>query len=246
MTEERATRDGRDVANVYEELREAIVSGDMRPGAVTSQMELTRDRGFGRTPLREALRMLQNEGLVVARPNRRLQVAPLSAADAEELYVMRIALETVAIRITVPTLSPMDIAEMEGHLAQMDRLTEAGELSLFAAPHRAFHARLVGGAGERPAALIAQLFDHAERYRRFYGAAAPGGYERRRREHRDVLEAAAAGDVGQAGDALALHYVRTAQLIFAAVEPERPLRRLRATVEALAPGAAATVWGAVT
>jgi DNA-binding GntR family transcriptional regulator len=243
LSEERATRDGKEVANVHDQLREAIVSGDMRPGAITSQMELTRDLGFGRTPLREALRMLQNEGLVVARPNRRVQVAPLSAEDAEELYVLRISVEVVAIRITVPTLTPMDIAEMEGFLAQMDRLTETGDVKLFAAPHGAFHARLVGGVGERPAALIAQLFDHAERYRRYYGATAPGAHVRRRREHRDILEAAAAGDIARAGDALALHYVRTAQLIFAAVEPDRPLKHLRAAVEAVAPSVAASVWG---
>jgi DNA-binding GntR family transcriptional regulator len=236
------TRVGNEVANVYETLRSAIIDGRMAPGAITSQMELTRDHGFGRTPLREALRMLQSEALIVARPNRRVQVSPLSADDAEELYIQRIALEVVAIRITVPTLTPMDIAELEGALAQMDRLVMDREIEMFAVPHHAFHARLVAGAGARPAALIAQLFDHAERYRRFYGATAPGGYERRKREHRAILEAAAAGDVVRAGDALALHYVRTAQLIFAAVEPDRPLRRLRAAVEAVAPGIAPVAW----
>jgi DNA-binding GntR family transcriptional regulator len=241
VSEERGTRDGKDVANVYDQLRRSILEGRMRPGAVVSQLELTRDLGVGRTPLREALRMLQHEGLVVARANRRVQVAPLSAADAEELYVMRIALETVALRLTVPQLDEMDIAELEGAMAQMDRLYEAGVVPMDK-PHRAFHQRLVSGAGERPAALIAELFDHAERYRLFYGATAPGGYSRRRAEHRAVLEAAAAGDVDAAAEALALHYVRTAQLIFAAVEPDRPLERLRATVASVAPGAAVAAW----
>jgi DNA-binding GntR family transcriptional regulator len=239
--EERATRDGKDVVNVYEQLRRSILEGDMRPGLITSQMELTRDLGVGRTPLREALRMLQHEGLVVARPNRRIQVAPLSAQDAEELYVMRIALESVAIRLTVPQLDEMDIAELEGAMAQMDRLAEAGVVPMDK-PHRAFHDRLVSGAGERPAALIRELSDHAERYRLYYGATAPGGYERRRAEHRTILEAAAAGDADAAAEALALHYVRTAQLIFAAVDPDRPLTRLRATVAAVAPGAVPTGW----
>jgi DNA-binding GntR family transcriptional regulator len=243
VQEERVTRDGTDVAHVYDQLRQAILEGDMRPGAVTSQMELTRDLNVGRTPLREALRMLQHEGLVVARPNRRVQVAPLSAPDAEELYVLRIALECVAIRLTVPSLTAMDIAELEGAMAQMDRLSEAGVVPMDK-PHRAFHTRLIAGAGDRPTSLILELFDHAERYRRFYGATAPGGYERRRAEHRQVLEAAADGDVERAAEALALHYVRTAQMIFAAVEPERPLRRLRETVAAVAPGAALTAWGA--
>jgi DNA-binding GntR family transcriptional regulator len=235
VTEDRATRDGKDVANVYERLRRSILQGEMRPGAITSQMELTRELGVGRTPLREALRMLQHEGLIVARPNRRIQAAPLSAQDAEELYVMRIALETVAIRLTVPQLDDLDIAELEGLMAQMARLAEAGAIQMDK-PHRDFHDRLVSGSGERPAALIRELSDHAERYRLFYGATAPGHYERRHAEHRAILEAAAAGDADRAAEALALHYLRTAQLIFAAIDPDRPLARLRATVLSVAPG----------
>jgi DNA-binding GntR family transcriptional regulator len=238
MSEERATRDGKDVANVYDQLRRSILDGEMRPGAVVSQMELTRDLGVGRTPLREALRMLQHEGLVVARANRRVQVAPLSAQDAEELYVMRIALEVVAIRATVPTLTARDIAELEGWLAQIDRLTASDAVEFMGEPHRAFHARLTAGLGDRPSVMIGQLSDHAERYRLFYGATVPGHLARRRSEHRAIFEAVAAGDVDQAAEALALHYLHTAQIIFAAIDPERSLDRLRSAIRTVAPATA--------
>jgi DNA-binding GntR family transcriptional regulator len=91
-----ATRSGDIVVQVHEQLREAILSGDVRPGEKTSQAELARDLAVGRTPLREAVRMLQSEGLILAEPNRRVEIAKLSVEDAEELYVMRIALEVSA------------------------------------------------------------------------------------------------------------------------------------------------------
>jgi len=230
-------RAGDIVAQVREQLREAILLGDIRPGAKTSQAELARDLGVGRTPLREAVRMLQDEGLVLAEPNRRVQIASLSVDDAEELYVMRIALEVAASRITTPTLAQTDIAELEGLMAQMAHLAAANSLALIRAPHRAFHERFVAAAGPRPCRLIAELFDHAERYRRVYGAAAPGHFNRRESEHRAMLDAAAAGDVDAVAEAIAVHYVRTARLVVSALDPEHRLERLRITVEGVAPGA---------
>src|SRR3954449_10655230 len=103
---------GQSFVAVHARLRAAILSGEIAEGAVTSQATLAERFGVGRTPLREALRMLQREGLIISEPNRRVRVAGLSADDVEELYIMRIALEAIAIRLTVPVLSATDIAEM--------------------------------------------------------------------------------------------------------------------------------------
>ena len=79
------SRTGDNVVQVHEQLRAAILAGDVRPGAKTSQAELARDLDVGRTPLREAIRMLQSEGLIFTEPNRRVVIASLSIEDAEEL-----------------------------------------------------------------------------------------------------------------------------------------------------------------
>ena len=84
------------VEQVYRRVREAILEGEIAPGAVMSQVALADELGVSRTPLREALRMLQSEGLVDAQANRRVTVRPISATDLEELVVMRVALETEA------------------------------------------------------------------------------------------------------------------------------------------------------
>src|SRR5437588_4957877 len=142
-------RDGQHVGLVHERLRAAILRGEIAAGATTSQTALAKQLDAGRTPLREALRMLQREGLVVSEPNRRVRIAELSSDDAEELYVMRIALECVAIRITVPTLKSDDFAALEGYMAQMDHYMKDDDLRGMRAPHLAFHNLLVSGAGPR-------------------------------------------------------------------------------------------------
>lgn len=237
MQTETRSRAGDIVVQVHAQLRDAILLSEIRPGITTSQAKLARDLGVGRTPLREAVRMLQDEGLVLAEPNRRVQIASLSVRDAEELYLMRIALETAAARITVPQLTRGDIAELEGLMAQMSHLATADSVALFRPAHRAFHERFVAGAGTRPAALIAELFDHAERYRAVYGAASPHHRARRAGEHRAMLDAAASGRPDAVVDAIAMHYATTARLVAVALDPDHPLERLRATVATTAPGA---------
>jgi GntR family transcriptional regulator, rspAB operon transcriptional repressor len=231
------TRDGQHVALVHDRLRGAILRGELPAGQTTSQVTLARDLEVGRTPLREALRLLQREGLVVSEPNRRVRIAGLSSTDAEELYVMRIALEAVAIRITVPTLTSSDFAELEGYMAQMDHYMRVGDRKGMRLPHRAFHDRLVRAAGERVTTMIGQLFDHGERYRLRYGATTPERWDQRRAEHRAILDATAAGDGDLAARHLVAHYAQTAGLIFAALDPEHDLARLRTTIATVAPGA---------
>jgi DNA-binding GntR family transcriptional regulator len=226
-------KERQNVESVHDLLRSSILRGEIPAGAITTQAALAAQLDVGRTPLRESLRMLQSEGLVVSERNRQVQIADLSSDDAEQLYVMRIALETAAIRITVPTLTSDSFAELEGLMAQMDHYMRVTDQPGMRAPHRRFHRTLVATAGSRVSRVISELFDHGERYRLHFGAIAP--WEKRRQEHRRILDAAAAGDPDAAAEALAAHYVRTAQLIFASLDPDHDLGRLRAVLTTVAP-----------
>jgi len=232
-------RDGQGVAAVHDCLRTAIQRSELEPGGSVSQAHLARTFGVGRTPLREALRMLQREGLVIAAPNRQVRIAPLTAEDFEEITIARLALEAVAIRITVPTLTATDFAALEGYLAQMDYYQKVGDQPGPRGPHRAFHHTLVAAAGPRVSAEIGELTDHAGRYRLRFGAY--GNWDDRRAEHRAILDAAAAGDADLAADRLAEHYVRIIPLVFDVLDPDHDLGRLRTTIRAVAPGAEAAL-----
>jgi DNA-binding GntR family transcriptional regulator len=226
---------GQSFVAVHARLRAAILAGELAAGAVTSQVTLAERYGVGRTPLREALRMLQREGLVVSQPNHRVRIAELSSDDAEELYIMRIALEAVAIRVTVPLLTAVDLAEMDGLMAQMEHYAKLRDAVGYRDPHRQFHHRLVHAAGPRVSAEIDELFDHSERYRQRFGAA--GSWAARRVEHRAILDAAGAGEREAAAELLAGHYLHTVRLVFGELDPDRDLTRLREAVATVAPAA---------
>lgn len=237
-TAKKSSRDGgQSFVAVHAQLRAAILAGQIPAGATTSQAALAEQFNVGRTPLREALRMLQREGLVISEPNRRVRIAGLSSEDVEELYIMRISLETVAIRMTVPVLTATDLAELEGFMAQMAHY--AGTLDWFGyrIPHGEFHHRLVYAAGKRVSAEIAELFDHAERYRQKFGAL--GAWQERADEHRAILNAAASDDADGAAELLAGHYLHTVRLVFSHIDGDYDLARLRTAVAVVAPGAGA-------
>jgi DNA-binding GntR family transcriptional regulator len=173
--------------------------------------------------------MLQSEGLVDARANRRVTVKPISATDLEELVVMRVALETEAIRLSVGRLAPEDLAALEGRLAEMAHFAEAKDYERWRTPHSAFHRGLTEPAGTRINAMLAQLNDHAERYRRVHIARSPKAWQTE--GHREILDAAKKGDREKAGRLLADHLSRTAFDVMELLEPGYEPTRLRQTLE---------------
>lgn len=233
------TTGGESVGVVYKLLRDAIIRGDLAAGTAISQLTLEKDYGVGRTPLREALRLLQAEGFVVGEPKKRVRIAELTGADAEELFGLRILLETMAIRLTVPGLTSHDIAEMEGYMAQMDHYGRGRDWLGLREPHRAFHARFIGGSGPRSQTLILGLFDHAERYREAVIAPPEAHWAERQAEHRQLVDAAAEGDADRTADLLVHHYARTLRLVLSSYEPGRDPARLREMLEILSPSAVA-------
>src|SRR5438309_11120403 len=85
-------------------IREAIVDGRLEPGRRLKEEELARELGISRTPVREALLVLQSEGLVAAEPNRGASVRAHDAADLDDLYQLRALLEGYAARRAAPRI----------------------------------------------------------------------------------------------------------------------------------------------
>ncbi|HWF73516.1 MAG TPA: GntR family transcriptional regulator [Solirubrobacteraceae bacterium] len=219
---------GQSADDVYERVRTAILDGELAPGAVMSQVALAEELGISRTPLREALRMLQSERLVEAEPNRRVRVAPMSPADLEELYVVRVTLEAEAVRLSVPRMTPEDLALLEGHMAQMAHYAGAKDYRRWGVPHRAFHRALTAPSGERVNDMLGQLFDHAERYRRLHIGQGPSAWATA--EHREILDACKAGDRDASAGRLAGHLARTGLEVSELLDPAYDPEQLRIAV----------------
>jgi DNA-binding GntR family transcriptional regulator len=221
------------VATIRDQLRAAILGGELRPDQAVTQSGLAEQYGVSRTPLREALRMLELEGLVIRQGNGRFRTAPISIDDIQELTVMRISLETIAVRLTVPTLGNADHAELEGLLAQIERLALVEDWGGAEVPHREFHQKLVSGAGDHIVELLGRLWDNAARYRRVSSglvASAPESFQTRRREHRAIVDAFEISDAHAAAGWIATQIGRTALEVAALIDPDHPMSLVRATL----------------
>ena len=228
---------GYSVPAVYEQLRALILEAKIEPGKATSQGELCSLTGASRTPVREALRMLQNEGLVVLVANRRMRIADISVEELEGLQAMRIALEGLAIRYTVGRLKREQLAELEGLMAQMEDYLQDTDFERHQIPHRAFHLLLVSHATETELKSIATLNDHMIRYRKVNDSVvAPETYRVRSAEHRAIADAARAGDEDAAASALVHHYLRTVGTVAAELKPGYFPERVLKAAQLVAPG----------
>src|SRR3954469_13766703 len=219
---------------VHRTIREAILDGKLEPGTTMSQVMLADELGVSRTPLREALRMMQNEGLIESEPNRRVRVSEVSLADIEELYTIRVPLEVNALRLSMPAFTPEDVARLEGFMAEMAHFADQEDYGRWHVPHRAFHAGLTEKAGPRYEALLMQLFDHAERYRRIHVGRSFS--DRTAAEHRAILDAVKAGDPDRSAGRLAQHLARSAFTVIDLIDPDYDPRSLKSVVADISAG----------
>lgn len=235
-------RDGRGAANsnngtrqsvklVHGQVREAILSGEIPAESVLSQVHLAEQFGVSRGPLREALRLLEREGLIESEVNHRVRVTPLSVADLEQLYAMRIQLEALGARLSVPTLGEEDFKRLEQCLTRMQEYADIGDYEGWEDPHREFHAAIVTRSGERMVATISQLYDHAERYRRAFMLETSRAWDKSMAEHRDILEVCREKDPVAAAERLARHYSVTALSLSAAIAPEHEPTAVRTALQ---------------
>jgi DNA-binding GntR family transcriptional regulator len=174
---------------VLAELRRAITTGRLRPGAPIRQDALAEEFEVSRVPLREALKTLQGEGLVTYEAHRGYFVETLSLDDLREVYRIRELLEEEAVRRAVARLTDADLDRLDAAQEEVERAAAAGDVLVMATANRLFHMTLFECAGmPRLARLIRTLWDATDAYRSMYYGDA-GNRERVVKEHRATLDA---------------------------------------------------------
>jgi len=206
---------------VHAYLRECILDGTLPPGTKLSQVALAEQLGISRTPLREVLRMLQEEGLVEIEPNQRTRVAGLDAQELDDVYATRILLETLALSLTIGNFGTAHRREAKRQLNAMRRAAKSGEFAAWFTAHASYHRSITDGAG---AALQRQLRAYADRtirYIRIYQLSEPQSWQSAGDvEHAQILEALIAGDERGALTGMAHHLARTALRVLADCAPD--------------------------
>jgi DNA-binding GntR family transcriptional regulator len=226
------------VHGVYLALRNEILGGQIEPGEILNQVHLARQLGVSRTPLREALRMLEADGLVHAEHQRRMRVTTIEATEIDALYAQRILLESIGIAMTVPRLSSSELAAIKHNLAAMHAGEATGDPAAWEMPHKIFHALLVKHAGSALEASIVEAGERAELYRRLFVRADPVTWAASRAEHDAVLAACLHRDVDEAVRRNARHLARTALVLIAGLDPELEPRAVRQALKLVMPASA--------
>lgn len=170
-------------------IRHGILSGELQPGEKINQDRIAADLGVSRMPVREAMIRLAEAGFVIIHPHRGAVVAPMSAAEIEETYLIRTRLETLAARLAAANMTPQRLAQLEQVLNQADAAIATHDHDRLFELNREFH-RLGYEASGRPqlCALIEELRDRSERYRRQHAQMTPRTRDALA-EHRQILTA---------------------------------------------------------
>jgi DNA-binding GntR family transcriptional regulator len=200
--------------SVLERLRAAILDGELRSGQKLVETELAERFGTSRGPIREAVRELVREGLVVEIPRRGNVVSTLTARDLAEVYGVREALETAAVRLVVDRADEEELAGLEHHLEQFERAE--GDYLANSVHDLAFHRELVVLSGNaRMAAINEQMLIQTAHLLRAAAEVNPTLQTTMQPAvHRGILAALQERDAAAAVAAVAAHYRTAEQRLF--------------------------------
>jgi len=183
---------------VSEALRQAIVTGTLKPGERLMEIQLAEELGVSRTPIREAIRRLELEGFLVMIPRRGTYVADLSIKDINEVFEIRTALDVLAAGLAAERITEEELEQMERLLVQIGEYIEAEDADGIVDADTQFHDILYRASrNDRLVGIISNLREQFTRFRSV-SMAYPGRIGNTLDEHRRLVEAIGQRDVEQA------------------------------------------------
>jgi DNA-binding GntR family transcriptional regulator len=210
------------VERAYRAIRQRILDNVWPPGHQALEQEVAVALGMSRTPVREAILQLRNEGLVEVIPRHGLRVLPVSATDMREIYEILTALECMAAeRLARRKPDAKLLKPLVDATRAMDKALKAGDADAWAAADEVFHAQLVDLAGNRQLqATVMNYWDRAHRARMVTLRLRPKPVSSTR-EHMALVERLAAGDAQGAAEANRNHRERASRELLAIFEHYR-------------------------
>lgn len=189
-----ASRPATTAQQVLESLRHGLVSGLLRPGQRVNQEDVAARLGVSVAPVREALRVLEQEGQLVYHPRRGYFVNELRIEDLEEIYALRCVLEERLVRIALPEIDDETLTRVRTAAEECEAAGESADVARELAANRQFHFALLECA-EQPHTMriIRLLWDSTEPYRAIYYNS-PAERRRAAKAHKRIVTAVTARD----------------------------------------------------
>lgn len=172
---------------VVETIREAIISGQLRSGQKLLQNEIAAQLRVSATPVREALKQLEVEGLLVYAPHKGVRVASFSLEEAAEIYQIRGALEALAVRLATTNLDHAGLEKLAGLVESMRTFVEKNQVTKLRQANREFHRFISQAAGSQRLYQILDSLHQQFPWRHL--SVVPGRHAQAMKEHQAILEA---------------------------------------------------------
>lgn len=205
---------------VLEAIREAIISGALKPRERLMEIQLADELGVSRTPVREALRKLELEGFIVMVPRKGAYVADISMKDVADVFEIRIALEGLAAALAAERITDEELEEMERHLVVKAEAIGKNDMEKLVEVDTKFHEALYGASrNDRLIAIINNLREQIQRFRTS-SLAMPGRMKQSLDEHRSIVEAIQSRDVALARQAAQEHIENAESIMIESMKNE--------------------------
>lgn len=190
---------------VFQTLRQAILHGELKPGERLMEIHLAERLGVSRTPIREAIRKLELEGLVEMIPRRGAVVASITEKDLKDVLEVRRTLELLACEVACERITPELLEELKGAKEEFGSLKETEDVNRLAAADVRFHEIIYMATGnDRLISILNNLREQMYRYRLEY-LKDRGSREQLDEEHQEIYLGIKNGDKGAVGAAICIH-----------------------------------------
>lgn len=203
---------------VFDVLMNAIMRGQLSPGERLLEVQLAEEMGVSRTPVREAIRRLELEGFVVMLPRKGAYVAGLSIDDVENVYEIRTALETLAVRLAAQRMVDEDYRQLDELVERMQATWQEGDVDNWVKLDASFHELLYKfSRNDRLVQLMSNVMEQISRYR-ILSLANVEVRHNSLAEHQEVISALRQRDSVEAEAAAARHIENTKQSLVRMLE----------------------------
>ncbi len=190
---------------VFNTLRKAILTGELKPGERLMEIHLANRLGVSRTPIREAIRKLELEGLVIMIPRRGAEVAQITEKSLKDVLEVRRALDILCVELACDRISQEEKERLKDACGDFARATKTGDTTVIARADVIFHDIIVQATGnQRLIQLINNLSEQMYRYR-FEYIKDENRHDNLISEHRMIYESIAGHDREKAAEAAKLH-----------------------------------------
>ncbi len=210
---------------VFNTLRQAILTGEMKPGERLMEIHLANKLGVSRTPIREAIRKLELEGLVIMIPRRGAEVAQITWKSLKDVLEVRRALDVLAVELACDRMTKEQLEELSRACENFAEATKTKDIRAIAQADVVLHDLIVESTGNnRLIQLVSNLAEQMYRYRFEYIKDA-SQHDRLIQEHNDIYQSILHKDKESAAEAVRSHIDNQEEAIIRQLQLEKDARR---------------------